>query len=88
MSHHLPSQAIFQIAETIGSISIEHQSEARASDKCVIDVDPEVFVIWDPGPDYLHRLVNPDWILGINKWLCSHKTTGVWLFTHGQIAMA
>ena len=31
---------------TFGSTSIKHQSDAKVSDRCLIDVDPMVFAIW------------------------------------------
>ena len=35
-----------QTTKTLGSTSIRHRSDAKASDGCLIDVDPEVFSIW------------------------------------------
>ena len=38
---------ISQIAKTLGSTSIRHQSNAKVSDRCLIDIDLRVCVIWD-----------------------------------------
>ena len=37
---------ISQIAKIIGSTTIKHRSDTSASDRCLIDVDPKVFVLW------------------------------------------
>ena len=41
-----------QQARTIGSTSIEHRSDTLVSDRCLIDVDPNVVAIW------VHALAN------------------------------
>ena len=35
------------IAKTFGSTSIRHRPDTFVSDRCLIDVDPSVFVVWD-----------------------------------------
>ena len=37
----------FQIAKALGSTSIRHRSNAKASNRCLINVDPSVFAVWD-----------------------------------------
>ena len=44
-----------QIIKTLWSISVRHRSDAKVSDRCLIDVDPMVFVIW-VGKDLYHNL--------------------------------
>ena len=39
-----------QTAKTLGSMSIGHQSDAKVSVQCVIDIDPNVFAIWGCTP--------------------------------------
>ena len=39
-----------KIAKTLGSTSIRYRSDAKLSDRCVIDVDPMVFAIWAKTP--------------------------------------
>ena len=36
-----------QIAKTDGLTSIRHRSDTFAADRCLIDVDPTVFAIWE-----------------------------------------
>ena len=36
-----------QIAKSLGSTSIRHRSDAFASDRCLIEVDPRLYAIWD-----------------------------------------
>ena len=36
-----------QLAKIIGSTSMEHRSDAFVSDRCLIDVGPTVFAIWE-----------------------------------------
>ena len=35
-----------QIASTLGSTSIRHRSDAKASDRCLFDIDSRAFAIW------------------------------------------
>ena len=42
--------SIHQIAKTLWSTLIKHQSNTFASDQTLIDVDPQIFAIWDCTP--------------------------------------
>ena len=35
-----------QVAKILGSMSIRHWSDTKVSDRCLVDIDPRVFVIW------------------------------------------
>ena len=35
------------ITKALGSTSIRHRSNTFVSDRCLIDIDPSVFAIWD-----------------------------------------
>ena len=50
---HQPSQ----IAKNIGSMSIRYRSDAKVSDRCLIDVDPTVFAIWAVGRYIIAELI-------------------------------
>ena len=39
-----------QIAKTFRSTSIRHRSDTKASDRCLIDIDPGVFAVWEGAP--------------------------------------
>ena len=45
------------IARTLGTTSIRHRSDAFASNRCLIDIDPWVFPIWEDW----RRLTAPAW---------------------------
>ena len=45
---------IAQIAKILGSTSVRHRSDTVVSDRCLIDVDPSVFVIWDCACDMVY----------------------------------
>ena len=36
-----------QITKTLGSISTRHRSDTFVSDRCLIDIDPRIFVTWE-----------------------------------------
>ena len=38
-----------QTAKALGSTSVRHRSDTKMSDRCLIDVDLRVFVIWESG---------------------------------------
>ena len=59
------AQWTVQIANTIRSTSIRHRSDAFASDRCQIDVDPMVLAIWKPLP------CQPD-----QAWRCRTSSDG------------
>ena len=44
---YLGCASLFQIAKALGSKSIRHPSDTFTSDRCLINVDPKVFAIWD-----------------------------------------
>ena len=47
--------ALSHIKKIIESISIRHRSDAKVSDRCLIDVDPMVFFIWARSLVSYHR---------------------------------
>ena len=60
-----------QIANTIRSTSMWHRSDAFASDRCQIDVDPMVLAIWKPlpsQPDQAWRCRTSSDGGGLGKW--------------------
>ena len=37
----------YPVAKTLGSTSTRHRSDAKVSDRCLIDVEPRVFIVWE-----------------------------------------
>ena len=53
------SVSAIQITKTFGSTLIKYRSDAKASDRRVINIDPRVFVIWvllHQGPDSMKKV--------------------------------
>ena len=38
---------VLQVAKSLGSMSNVHRSDTEVSNRCIIDVDPKIFVIWE-----------------------------------------
>ena len=71
---------ITKIAKTLGSTSIRHRSDTKVSDRCLIDVDPRVFAIWDSsfslwadGPTNDKEISGYGHISGVVCWMATTR---------------